>query len=173
MIDLFLVYSFIRRLVTPFEKWDAYKEGVIDKNGNILVDKKDRTKEQEKTLKAYDRLIMNIKKMLAKVPGGSTKLASYAAALYLIKEHNMFTEENFLVEETLNIDEISKDLEETVLQYFYEEPTNSAGSGAIAGIGVGPDGEPGLDKSAARKHRKRNQQMMKDLMIELQKKRFK
>ena len=40
VVDLFLVYQFIRRLATPFNKWDAYKEGVIDDKGNILIKKK-------------------------------------------------------------------------------------------------------------------------------------
>ncbi len=31
---------------------------------------------------------------------------------------------------------------------------NSAGSGAIAGIGVGPKGEPGLTKAQIKKHKK-------------------
>ena len=46
---------------------------------------------------------------------------------------------------------------------FYEEamaaPTNSIGGGAIAGIGVGPQGEPGVDPRlmpmARRKKRKK------------------
>ena len=33
---------------------------------------------------------------------------------------------------------------------------NSAGGGGIAGIGVGPDGEPGLTKAQIKKHKKRN-----------------
>ena len=40
VIDIYLVYQFLRRLATPFEKWDAYKTGVIDKEGKILVDKR-------------------------------------------------------------------------------------------------------------------------------------
>ena len=31
VVDLFLVYQFVRRLATPFEKWEAYKEGIIDR----------------------------------------------------------------------------------------------------------------------------------------------
>jgi hypothetical protein len=37
-----------------------------------------------------------------------------------------------------------------------EEPTNSVGSGAIAGLGVGPDGEPGLTRAQQRAHVSRN-----------------
>ena len=33
-IDLFVTYRFIKLLVTPFEKTDAYKLGIIDENGN-------------------------------------------------------------------------------------------------------------------------------------------
>jgi len=33
VLDIYLIYEFLRRLVTPFEKWDAYKAGVIDKDG--------------------------------------------------------------------------------------------------------------------------------------------
>lgn len=35
-----------------------------------------------------------------------------------------------------------------------DAPTVSAGSGAIAGIGVGPDGEPGIDPKKAMKRKK-------------------
>ena len=36
-IDLFVTYRFIKLLVTPFEKTDAYKLAVIDKNGNRIM----------------------------------------------------------------------------------------------------------------------------------------
>ncbi len=39
-----------------------------------------------------------------------------------------------------------------------EVPTVSAGSGAIAGIGVGPDGEPGVDMTQRRKKWKKDEQ---------------
>ena len=32
-IDLFVTYRFIKLLVTPFEKTEAYKLGIIDKDG--------------------------------------------------------------------------------------------------------------------------------------------
>jgi len=36
-------------------------------------------------------------------------------------------------------------------QVIEDAPTNSAGGGAIAGIGVGPDGEPGVDPKKKKK----------------------
>lgn len=99
VVDLFLVYQFIRRLATPFNKWDAYKLGVINDKGDVLVNKKERDSAQRKAWGIFDRMVANIKKLLAKVPGGSTRLASYAAALYLIKEWNHFSDESLLNED--------------------------------------------------------------------------
>ena len=81
IVDLYLVYSFIKRLATPFKKWDAYKLGIIDDKGNILRKRKEFTTPQEKkAFGVFDLMILKLKKLLAKVPGGSTRIASYAAA---------------------------------------------------------------------------------------------
>jgi hypothetical protein len=87
-VDLYITYEFLRRLVAPFAEWEAFKLGVIDADGNILVNKKKRTQEQKNSFGKFDLLVLKLKKLLAKVPGGNTKLASWAAALLLIKEHD-------------------------------------------------------------------------------------
>lgn len=81
-----MLYQFLRRLATPFEKWKAFASGVIDKDGNILIKREDRTADQKTTFSKFDLLVLKLKKLLAKIPGGSTRIASYAAALWLIKE---------------------------------------------------------------------------------------
>lgn len=93
-IDLFVTYRFIKLLVTPFEKTDAYKLGIIDKDGNRII--KDGTRNQPEVeldtsqLKnAYTvlhKLVFNIKKIFQKVPGLRTKLGTYAAATFLLKD---------------------------------------------------------------------------------------
>ena len=35
-IDLLITYRVIKMLVTPFENTEAYKLGIIDKNGKVL-----------------------------------------------------------------------------------------------------------------------------------------
>ena len=85
--NIYFVYQFLKKLVTPFEKTEAFKLGIIDNKGKILKKRRELTTVAEK--EAYnlsDTLIWNLKKILAKVPGGSSKIASYAAALWLIKE---------------------------------------------------------------------------------------
>ncbi len=87
-IDLFVTYRFIKLLVTPFEKTEAFKLGIIDKGGKVL--KKYRTLERIEERQAYTilhRLVFNIKKLIEKLPGGKSRIATYAAALFLIKEH--------------------------------------------------------------------------------------
>ena len=144
-IDIALIYSFLRRLVTPFEKWDAYKSGVIDKDGKVIVSKQNRSIDQDKSWGYFDRLVANLKKLLGKLPAGKTRLASFAAALLLIREENIDADDLDYLEETLNkyMDEAEMIIEEA--------PVNTAGSGQVAGIGVGPDGEPGVNLKKKRK----------------------
>ena len=131
-IDLFLIYQFLRRLVTPFEKWDAYKLGMIDKDGKVIVPKDERTSEQDRSWGYYDRLTANLKKLLGKIPGGKTRLASFAAALLLLKEGEDLDPDNIgYLEECLN------NYMPEAQSLMEEMPTNAAGSGEVAGIGVG------------------------------------
>ena len=91
-IDLFVTYRSIKLLVTPFEKQDAYKLGIIDKDGNrILIPGTNRPTsldkiEERNAYTVLHKLVFNIKKLFAKVPGLRTKLGTYAAALFLLKD---------------------------------------------------------------------------------------
>lgn len=164
IVDLFLVYHFIKRLATPFDKWDAYELGIIDAEGNILKKSKDlRTVKERDAFGKFDLMILKIKRLLAKVPGGSSTIASYAAALYLIKEHSEIERSgDFITEEALEakLEQYTAIvLEHKDINAMFEEvigAVNSAGSGAIAGIGIGKDGEPGLTPAQMSKHKKKN-----------------
>lgn len=95
LVDLYIVYRILRKLTTPFDQWDAYKQGVIDAEGNVIKKPEDRTTlDQKESLTTLDTLILNLKKILGKLPFGKTRLASYGAALFLIKEEKNLTEEN-------------------------------------------------------------------------------
>jgi hypothetical protein len=154
MIDYFQVYSFIKRLVTPFNEWEAYKTGVIDENGKVIVPKNRQSQIQKDSFNLFDRLVANIKKIMAKVPGGDSKLASYAAALYLLKEHNLFIEDSYILsEETNNFNESNFI---NYINNILKEDAVIVGSGNIAGTGIGPQGEPGMSKNAMIKYKKKN-----------------
>ena len=92
-IDLFVTYRFIKLLVTPFEKTDAYRLGIIDANGKRILEPGTtnkpttlRTVEEKSAYTVLHKLVFNIKKIFAKVPGLRTKLGTYAAALFLLKD---------------------------------------------------------------------------------------
>ena len=127
-IDLFVTYRFLRLLTTPFEDMDAYKLGIIDEKGNRIMQKKAKkpevelvTSEQKNSYTILHKLVFNIKKIFAKVPGLRTKVGTYAAALFLLKdtfkEHvedpDMFEKEfvKFLHENEVELDNtISEDV---------------------------------------------------------------
>ena len=92
-IDLFVTYRFLRLLTTPFEDTQAFKLGIIDAKGNRIMQKRIKkpvvelvTSEQKNSYTILHKLVFNIKKIFAKVPGLRTKVGTYAAALFLLKD---------------------------------------------------------------------------------------
>ena len=96
-IDLFVTYRFLKLLVTPFDKTEAFKLGIIDKDGNrILPPPKSGVKqtrpeplttiEEKNSYTVLHKLVFNIKKIFEKVPGLRTKVGTYAASLFLLKD---------------------------------------------------------------------------------------
>lgn len=258
IVDLFLVFQFIKRLGTPFNEWPAFKLGIIDEKGNQLIKRADFTKRDQKdAFGIFDIMITKLKRLLEKVPGGATRIGSYAAALYLIKEHDEIQSQGEIITEeqlekklahyisyasTSNIDSLfesyvnegariarkpgqaadstkhsdlytDENPKDTITGLKFatvedakasvnkirdsgrshahkiqaavameqrarvagktdaaavyrsyiddnkktkneDAPANSAGSGNIAGIGVGPDGEPGVTPKAMSKYKK-------------------
>ena len=127
-IDLFVTYRFLRLLTTPFEDTDAFKFGIIDEKGN-RIKKKGSTKpevelatsELKNSYTILHKLVFNIKKIYNKVPGLRTKVGTYAAALFLLKDTfkesvddpDMFEKEfiKFLKENDIELDnEISEEV---------------------------------------------------------------
>ena len=92
-IDLFVTYRFLRLLTTPFEDTDAYKLGIIDEKGNrIMQDKAKKpvvplvSTQEKNAYTILHKLVFNIKKIFNKVPGLRSKVGTYAAALFLLKD---------------------------------------------------------------------------------------
>ena len=146
IVDLFMVYQFLRRLATPFNEWKAFKLGIIDERGNILIKKKDFTRvEQRDAFGIFDTMILKLKRLLEKVPGGKSRIASYAAALYLIKESKNFNENT---EE----EEIEQFLNENINRILNEEIVNTATGTNVAGL---PPDSPVVSQSKVLRRKKR------------------
>ena len=135
LINIYLVYRILRLFTTPFNEWSAYSTGVIDAEGNIIVPPEKRSIAQDESFTKFDLLILKLKKVLEKLPFGKTRLASYAAALYLLKE------------DVKNINE--ETLEEDFLKYFENKELISEEIANVTGANVaGTTGDPPMGKKA-------------------------
>ena len=88
--DLVYAFRFVRMLVMKWENWDAYKEGLIDAKGKRIKSVRVKTDAQKNAYTPFIRLVANLKRIIQKIPGGGSKLGSFASALFLLKEkYNM------------------------------------------------------------------------------------
>ena len=101
-VDLIITYRVIKLLVTPFNRQEAYKYGIIDDKGKVLRKFKTLQKPEEK--KAYTllhRFVFNLKRILQKVGLGS-RIGSFAVALaLLIKENKEYEQHKLIIESAI------------------------------------------------------------------------
>ena len=101
-IDLLITYRVIKLLVTPWEKHEAFKFGIIDKKGLVLRKSRElKTQNEKNAYTLLHRFIFNLKRMLQKVGLGS-RIASFGVALALLVKEGKFNEESkYLLENEL------------------------------------------------------------------------
>lgn len=165
-IDTDKIHQYVKKISSPFKIWNECEDGIIDINGNIL-------KINENYFGLQELMVLELKKIIDNLPENNQKLATYMAALHLVQECEIFT--NSILIESVTEDSIIESLNLFLSRYTYytdiiEEVNKnlyeagggggaaggvSAGSGAIAGlgvnpsgpqIGISPQGEPGVKK---------------------------
>lgn len=150
LIDAYLAYQFIKKLVTPFEDMPAYKLGLIDDKGNFLRQRKYYSPEDKKAMGYFDVLVINLKKLLSKLPGGSARLGTIAAAMYLLKSDPI---KKRVMESGEELD--MPWLEEEFNHYYKalqeEVPVNS--TTGVAGL---PPDQPKISEKARKKYKASN-----------------
>jgi len=101
-IDLLISYRVIKLLVTPWEKQEAYKYGIIDNKGKVLRKAKDlKTAKEKDSYTLLHRFVFNLKRILAKV-GIRGALGSFAvAAALLLRENKEYEKHKTLIESTI------------------------------------------------------------------------
>jgi hypothetical protein len=147
IIDTMIVYQILRKLVTPFIQMPAYHMGIIDEKGDFLKKVSTLTTAEKETVTTLDVLVINLKRILGKLPGGASRLASLAAALYLIRAHGKVNESNIV--NTLFT------LEEDFKRYLAEDAPANATGPAVAGT----HGDPVVTNSAAKRYKAKNKMM--------------
>lgn len=151
VVDNLIAARIIYLLVLPFNKWEAYKQGIIDDSG----ERTDKDPGDSDDWSMLHRLVARLKKILGSFPGGKSVIASVAAAYLLVRECVECDVEPKLLEEyyqeAINSNE-SMTFETfnfvlDVLDFIGEEgesPTNVVGTGNIAG--AGPEEDPPVRK---------------------------
>ena len=142
--DYYLTYKFIKALVQPFNKTDAYKLGIIDDEGNILKKKRElKTDEEKKAYGFFHRMVWNLKKLIQKVPIIGKSLGSLASATYL------FFKEDY---EPVKLEELKRT---TFLKFVWDDlqEAMTASGGAVYGL---KDGETVVTPKQAKKYKKKN-----------------
>lgn len=126
VVNNLIAFQVLQMLVTPFKETPAYKLGIIDDEGkNLIKPSKFDSAEQKEAYTYLHRLVFNMKRILAKLPGGDNKLKSLVAALYLVKEYYETPKQklNLMEDQFNNI--MNKDIilaeEHTQVQAFIEK----------------------------------------------------
>lgn len=101
-IDLLITYRIMKLLVTPFNKQEAFKYGIIDNQGKVLRPFRTIQKTAEKqSYTILHRFVFNLKRILQKVGLGG-RLGTFAIALAtLIRENKEFEQHQSLIESTV------------------------------------------------------------------------
>ena len=164
-VDSLIAYRILKMLVVPFENTDAFKQGIVDKNGKELKKMSElNTVAERDAYTILNRLVFRVKRIINKVPIENKKFLNLAAAYSLIKEHydagrepinfeEMFLDrlQSDLTEETFLIESFFNDKTTLTFRQFGEDaPANSAGSPGVAGFT--PD-SVGVSVKAQKKHK--------------------
>lgn len=116
--DTYYTYRFLKILTTPWEEMDAYDLGIIDDEGNVLKKSNQlRTPDERKAYTLFHRLVFNIKRLLEKLPLGRKRIASYAAALFLLREEAGMSEDQI----AWVLDQMDIDVEEDLVNPILSE----------------------------------------------------
>ena len=100
-IDLLITYRVIKLLVTPFNKMPAFKKGIIDADGNVLIKFKKVQGNDRKHYTILHRFVFNLKRIIKKVGLGS-RLGSFGVALaLLLKEDSSYSKHKPQIEQAV------------------------------------------------------------------------
>ena len=162
-LDTLVTVRMLKLLATPIEKSKAFKKGIIDRNAKKLREPEPSEKNSYTFL---NRFVFRIQRALTRSSDmQARRLLSFAAAMALLREYKEEDDDMevaSLLELYMQDEDViqnAKLLEKDVLGFRQFNEMMGVGGGAIAGIGVGPHGEPGVDPRlmpmARRKKRKK------------------
>ena len=151
-LDAVVGIRMLKLLSTPINQSKAFQLGIVNADGTKI--KKPANSNEKNAYSLLNRFVFKIQKALTRSSDrDARRLLSFAAAMALLREYNEDTDDDLdiavLLElhmEDETVQQQARLLESNVLSLRnYMEEMNGVGGGAVAGIGVGPQGEPGRD----------------------------
>lgn len=108
-------FSFIKKLTTPFNKWELFKNGTIDEEGKFL----------KKNIKipVFDGIARKIKRLFHKFLPGKKKYIALLLAMYLLKKEDIADPIEEIVKEELD-NQLSEN-EKNILMNLLNEISNT------------------------------------------------
>ncbi len=164
-LDAVVGIRLLKLLSTPIQKSKAFQLGIINNDGKKI--KNPSTTAERNAYTLLNRFVFKVQRALTRSSDqNSRRLLSFAAAMALLKEYEEHEDDldvGVLLElymEDEKVQQQARLLESNVLSFsnFIDEE-NGVGGGAIAGVGIGPQGEPGVDPRMmpmARRKKKKN-----------------
>lgn len=89
VLELYLITKLVKVLTQEWTETEAFKLGIIDKNGKPL--KKSiwlKTTEERLAYTTFHRFAFNLKRLVESVPGGKSKIAKYLTVYALFREES-------------------------------------------------------------------------------------
>tara|TARA_B100002019_G_C21220534_1_gene574503 strand:+ start:395 stop:913 length:519 start_codon:yes stop_codon:yes gene_type:complete len=164
-LDAVVGIRLLKLLSTPIQKSKAFQLGIINNDGKKI--KNPSTTAERNAYTLLNRFVFKVQRALTRSSDqNSRRLLSFAAAMALLKEYEEHEDDldvGVLLELYMQDEKVQQQarlLESNVLSFsnFIDEE-NGVGGGAIAGVGIGPQGEPGVDPRMmpmARRKKKKN-----------------
>jgi|TARA_R100000008_G_C3579589_1_gene167540 hypothetical protein len=144
MVSAFTLYKFVEEISKPFTSFKAYRDGVIDQNGNFLVSVDD-IDPIGMNLSTFDLFVIYIKRLLDQIPNPTTKgkLRSTTSALSLFKEslQEYELDSDLIINGLMDFFVEDDILDERIVEFIINElaPVNSMGGN----FATGQVGNPG------------------------------
>lgn len=94
-LDTYYALKLVGLISKPFNKWKAYKLGVIDENGDVISDPMTRTQQQKAAFTKFHVIARNLRKVISKAPAGRSLLNSGVALISLKEAQDLCGIENY------------------------------------------------------------------------------
>jgi len=158
-ISAFTLYKFVSDITKPFTTFNAYRQGIIDRDGYFTVS----SEEVPRSVSTYELFIIYLKRLFDQIPNPATssKLKSATSALTLFREclEDYDLDANYIIGGILDHFELNE-LKEQMLSMGGNFQTGQVGdAGNFAGI------DPPLFYSVHKERKKKRKDPFKSALF--------